>query len=215
MDELRGEVIPTPSGHHKAKASGGEADIDGLEKMEGELSRSAEEEPVGGPLEFPSRGAELVVEHVKLDGSVQILGRGLVTAAVAPQGIVQLERKIKTEGMYDGLGVAKEPGDRASTEFGEGRSWYKTSYYSPSSELKGEYYNINTPIEIYPGRIRYIDLEIDVVRLPGGELTLIDEDKLEQAMREGLITEELAQSARKVARALLGRSEQHRLHHGL
>jgi Ribonuclease G/E len=99
--------------------------------------------------------------------------------------LVELEREIKSPGLYDGLGVAKEPGDRAVTEFVPGRWWYKTRYLSPSGELKGEYYNINTPIEIYPDRIRYVDLELDLVRLPGGEMRLIDEAELDRALAKG------------------------------
>ncbi len=214
LDELRGEVIPTASGHHQAKASGREAGLDTLEEMVGRLSRSPEKDPAAGLLDFPKQHAKLAVEHVKLDGSIQILGRGLVTHTAEAEGVIQLEREIQTEGTYDGLGVAKEPGDRALTEFGEGRWWYRTSYYSPSGELKGEYYNVNTPVEIYSDRIRYIDLEIDIVRLPGGERRLIDEEKLEE-LQEGLISKELAESARRVAQALLEGSEKDELRDGL
>jgi hypothetical protein len=118
------------------------------------------------PVEALKVGAPLAIEHVKLDGRVQILGQGRVTRLSPAEELVELEREIKSPGLYDGLGVAKEPGDRAVTEFVPGRWWYKTRYLSPSGELKGEYYNINTPIEIYPDRIRYVDLELDLVRLP-------------------------------------------------
>lgn len=186
LDELRGEVIPTASGHHKAKASGREADID--------------------TFNLPKRNAELLVEHVKLDGRVEVLGQGTVTSVDPGEGVVELEREIKTKGTYDGLGVTKEPGDRAVTTFCEDRWWYKTSYYSPLGELKGEYYNINTPLEIYPDRIRYVDLEIDLARLAQEELRIIDEAKLEEAIRAGLVNKELAQRAREVAQAILRES---------
>ena len=206
MDKLRGEILPTVSGHHKAKASGRQIDIDTLEQMVSKLSRSRKRGLVSatGLIGPPKPGETLSIEHVKLDGRVQVLGRGTVIRAAAAEGIVELEREIKTPGKYDGLGAPKEPGDRAVTAFAEGRWCYKTSYYSPAGELKGEYYNINTPIEIYPDRIRYVDLEIDVVRLPGSEPRLIDEEKLKVAIQKGWITERLAARAREVARAIAG-----------
>lgn len=209
LDELRSQVLPTVACHHKAKASGRESDIDALEQMVRKLSRTREKgkglisiSAAPESLPFPQPGAALAIEHVKLDGRVQVLGRGTVVRASPEEGLVEVEREIKTPGSYDGLGVAKEPGDRALTEFVEGRWYYKTSYYSASGELKGEYYNINTPLEIYPDRIRYVDLEIDVVRLPGSESRVIDEEKLEEAVGRGQITEKLAAQAREVAREL-------------
>jgi len=217
LDELRSQVLPTVACHHKAKASGREGDIDTLEQMVRKLSRSREKgkglisistaaTPALASLPFPQPGATLTIEHVKLDGQVQVLGRGAVVRASSEEGLVEVEREIKTPGSYDGLGVAKEPGDKAVTEFVEGRWYYKTSYYSASGELKGEYYNINTPLEIYPDRVRYVDLEIDVVRLPGSEPRVIDEEKLEEAVKRGQITEKLAAQAREVARGLAASS---------
>lgn len=205
LDELRSAVLPTVAGHHRTKACGDEEEIEALERLIRRLSRSQERGLVASPspLERLQPGAELLIEHVKLDGEVIGLGRGRVIHLAPAEGIVELEREIRTAGEYDGLGAPKEPGDRAVTEFVEGRWWYKTRYYSPAGELKGEYYNINTPIEIYPNRIRYVDLEIDVVRLPAGDPQVIDEERLENAIKQGWITERLAETARAVARAVL------------
>lgn len=206
LDELRGEVLPTLTGHHQTKASGRKEEIDLLEKMVQRLARSQSRGkgliPAPSPLEAIEVGASLAIEHVKLDGRVQILGRGRVTRLAVAEGLVELEREIRTPGLYDGLGVAKEPGDRAVTEFGAGQWWYRTRYLSAGGELKGEYYNINTPIEVYPDRIRYVDLELDLVQLPGGEPRLIDEAELDKALAKGWVSERLAAKAREVAQAL-------------
>jgi hypothetical protein len=206
LDELRSEVLPTLAGHHQTKASGRKEEIDLLERMVKRLARSREKGLMlissPSPVEALKVGATLAIEHVKLDGRVQILGQGRVTRLSPAEELVELEREIKSPGLYDGLGVAKEPGDRAVTEFVPGRWWYKTRYLSPSGELKGEYYNINTPIEIYPDRIRYVDLELDLVRLPGGEMRLIDEAELDRALAKGWVSERLAARAREVAQAL-------------
>ena len=63
-------------------------------------------------------------------------------------------------------------------------------YYSLDDELKGTYVNINTPIEIYPDRARYIDLEVDVVKLPGQKSEIIDEEELKKANNAGIITDD-------------------------
>ncbi|MFQ6090644.1 MAG: DUF402 domain-containing protein, partial [Candidatus Bipolaricaulia bacterium] len=204
LDELRGEVLPTAAGHHRAKASGREEEIEALERLVQRLSGSKEKGQIAGPSPLdPLRpGATLAIEHVKLDGRVLRLGRAVIGHLIPEEGTIELEREIKTEGEYDGLGLPKEPGDRAVTEFVEGRWWYRTRYYSPAGELKGEYYNINTPIEIYPDRIRYVDLEIDVVRLPDGDPRLIDEERLKEAVQKGWVTERLAERAREVTRAI-------------
>ena len=207
LDELRSEVLPTISGHHRAKASGREEEIEGLERMVQRLSGSKERGllAAASPLDSLKPGATLAIEHVKLDGRILRLGQATLGHLAPEERMIELEREIRTEGEYDGLGLPKEPGDRAVTELAEGRWWYRTRYYSPAGELKGEYYNINTPIEVYPDRVRYIDLEIDLVRIPGEEPRVIDEEKLEEAVQKGLITEGLAERAREVTRTLLSR----------
>jgi len=190
LDELRNEVVSTILGHHRYRAH-----IESTAELQEEQSI------------FPEVGDELLIEHVKPDGQTLQLGRGWVIEAEPEGQALKLEREIKAPGEYDGLKVIKEPGDRAITEFIEGSWYYRTSYYSPAGELKGEYCNINTPIEIYPDRVRYIDLEIDVVRLPDSEPQVIDEQKLERTVERGWITEKLAQRAREVVRAILEDSE--------
>jgi len=79
----------------------------------------------------------------------------------------------------------------------------KHSYFDRQGNLKGEFYNINTPIEFYPDGIRYVDLEVDVVRWPDGRVKLTDEADLERAVERGFIREELADRALKIARELV------------
>jgi predicted RNA-binding protein associated with RNAse of E/G family len=88
-------------------------------------------------------------------------------------------------------------------ELDEGSWICRRCYFSASGELKGEIYNINTPVEFYPDRVRYVDLEVDVVKLPGSPARLIDQDKLEQQVKQGLVTRELAQQALSRAEELL------------
>ena len=84
-----------------------------------------------------------------------------------------------------------------------------TDYYSREGHLKGTYVNINTGVEVYPsngnspGKIRYVDLEIDVVKAPTTEKTrIIDQHLLKRAVQRGFITKEMADQSRSKAQAI-------------
>jgi predicted RNA-binding protein associated with RNAse of E/G family len=70
--------------------------------------------------------------------------------------------------------------------------------------LKGTYFNINTPVEVYSSEVRYIDLELDVVLFPDGSYKLLDLVKLEKAEKEGIITMSLGVKSRETADFLIG-----------
>ncbi len=192
LDRIRATVLHTVAGHHRYKAHT-------------ETSEDIDEDLL--VLQFPAVGSELRIEHVKPDGKVLLLGRGRVVESDPERKMLILEREIRGGGHYDGLGVAKEQGDRARTEFWDLAWGYRTRYYSRDGALKGEYFNINTPLEIYPDRVRYIDLEIDIVRRPGEEPRLIDDDLLEKAVAAGHFSPRLAEHAREVAQRVLEGAE--------
>ncbi|MBI1744767.1 DUF402 domain-containing protein [Candidatus Acetothermia bacterium] len=202
LDQLRGEIVPTLPGHHKYKAAGSFRTVDRAEARLQQYLGDNTDHSNGRMVEFPEVGETLLIEHVKPEGETIILGRGKVMAADSAKKTVQLRREIRGNGSYDGLSALKAPGDFALTEFCEGRWEYRTFYYSNDERCKGIYANVNTPIEIYPDRVRYIDLEIDVTREPEGEVRIIDEAKLHAAMEAGYLREKLAERARQVAAQL-------------
>jgi predicted RNA-binding protein associated with RNAse of E/G family len=80
---------------------------------------------------------------------------------------------------------------------------------------------VNTGVEIYPGignspgRVRYIDMEIDVVAPLNGEIRIIDQHLLKRAVQRGFITQDMADQARQKAETVFnnvveerGKSEQ-------
>jgi Ribonuclease G/E len=201
LDELRNAITPTLPGHHQYKAAGF------FKRVDRDESRSPEAltEPNGAhhtnghELEFPDVGQTLLIEHIKPDGERIILGRGRVIASDAKQKKIKLEREIRGEGFYDGLSAVKALGDNALTEFCEGAWEYHTAYYSDKKSLKGIYANVNTPIEIYPDRVRYVDLEIDVTCDPRGTIQVLDQEKIDTALRSGYIGPSLAARAKQTA----------------
>jgi Ribonuclease G/E len=204
LDALRSRFAPTLPYHHLLKAIDS-ARVDQAEKelslspqSAAELSRCLRQELIYAHY---TPGRNLAVEHSKIEGS--ILGLRGKIKEFSPEGSLVLLRRFRGGSTYDGLGVPKEEGDWGTVELDEGSWICRRCYFSASGELKGEIYNINTPVEFYPDRVRYVDLEVDVVKLPGSPARLIDQDKLEQQVKQGLVTRELAQQALSRAEELL------------
>jgi len=54
-------------------------------------------------------------------------------------------------------------------------------------------------VELFPGTARYVDLHVDVVRQPDGEVRRVDDDELDAAVAGGDVSEALAEKVRSVA----------------
>ncbi len=207
LDELRNKVTPTVPNHHRLRIIASEY-VDLMEKRQ--LSSHPEKrEIVGNNLEERliweelEKGKEIAIEHVKLNGRVLFLSEGAIIDSDPAERKLTLKRtKYKGGDKYNGLGLPKEAGDYALTEVKEREWFYKHSYYHKDGRLVGEYYNVNTPIEFYPTKIRYIDLEIDVMRWPDGKVEIIEEKILDQQSELGYLSEELVYKAKKVAQEL-------------
>jgi len=203
LDELRSRVSYTVPYHHYCRAGG-----EGLSSMVSfaedlverglvpaeEMSRMFREQVEGIT---PRLGTMIKIIHIKPNGKRLSLGLGKVIWR--GDGKARIQRRIMGFGVYDGLGVEKSPGDYAITEVTRFQPWMKTSYYSISGELKGRYYNISTPISLYPDHVHYFDLEIDVVVKPNSEAEIVDIELLEKALEEGRIREEVKIKALKIA----------------
>src|SRR3712207_1801092 len=87
-----------------------------------------------------------------------------------------LERSFSAGGRYDSLHVPKLAGDSGTIEVVRGSWVLRRSYHRVDGSLVGELYNVQTPAEIEPGVVRYVDLEVDVVRMPDGRVAVVDED---------------------------------------
>lgn len=171
LDGWRARLIPTEPGFHRRQSAAMAA------------------------LAVPSVGDRIRIEHVKAHSELSVHMAAQVIETSPEQ--ITVRREIKGSGLYDGLNIPKEPGDYAVTEFRHGAWHYETRYYSRGGVLKGIYVNINTPIEIYSDRVRYVDLEIDVVQRPGEPAQIIDEAELERLVH--LVSSTLIERARAVA----------------
>ena len=143
--------------------------------------------------------------HQKLTGKTLNLSSGFIRSidwdriTDIPSRIT-IKRRMREGGLYDGLNTPIEAGDYAIGEFQQGNWYYVSSYYGRDAELKGRYFNINTPLEItYKGGIHYIDLEIDVIENMVGKRKIIDLDLLDTSLAFGIISDELYSKALTIA----------------
>ena len=223
LDESRRAVTATMPGHHRTKAGseaasagvdlaealcgaglglagGGDGDDDGDGDDNDAGSGAAAGFPFGVVADQfgPREGETVRIDHGKPSGRRIVLGRGEVVERDA-DGDLALRREMSAGGSYDALGVPREAGDTALTKFREGRWWYPTTYRDADGHPKGTYVNVCTPVELFPDAVRYVDLEVDVVRHADGTVERVDDDDLDAAVAAGEVSEELAEKARSVA----------------
>ena len=74
---------------------------------------------------------------------------------------------------------------------------------SADGSFKMLYINVATPAVLKNDEISWIDLELDVVRLPGKSAEIVDEDEFEEAKAAGVLSPELADKAEEVAASLI------------
>ncbi len=149
-----------------------------------------------------NRGQKFYINHLKLTGKVLHLSPGRVFELnVDPDEPLQitLKRKLKEGGIYDGLGTPIERGDYSISKFVENNWFYVSEYFSRKGELKGKYFNINTPTEITNQTIQYVDLDIDVVENVARERKIIDKEKLDVGLDLDIISQEVYDKALVIA----------------
>ncbi|MFW9967927.1 MAG: ribonuclease E/G [Candidatus Thorarchaeota archaeon] len=221
LDKTRAKIKPTVDRHHFYKSAGYAPLVDLVELViedrpeERKYITSKLEKVIG--LDMPRVDDPINIEHVKLDGRSILLTKGRVVETNSRGLVIRRQfrhtsRKLKLLQDYpDGVEVPRDEGDYALTEVVPGSMTLVTEYYSKDDVLKGTYLNINTGVELYPsngsgpGRIRYVDLEIDVIKTPfeeNGRVRVIDQHLLNRAVQRGFITDEMATQARSRADAI-------------
>jgi len=203
LDDTRATVSPTLALHHYYKVCGGRV-ATALEMAEALLEKEKSYEEVEAAFrqeieaEYPFAGATIGIEHVKASGLVLYLGKANIESIDDTR--ICFRRVFVKNGVYDGLGIKKEADDVAVTEVKLGEWYFQTKYYSKNGQYKGCYVNFNTPVELYPHCIRYVDLELDICVLPDGTLKTIDEEKLEKAVNKGYVSGKLAKKVQQKMR---------------
>jgi protein associated with RNAse G/E len=133
------------------------------------------------------------------------LSSGKVINIIDDNGLcVNIERGIVGKGLYDGLGIPKEVGDKALTEVCEGRWWVIHRYLSSDGRVKGVYININTPPEIIPyNNVKYVDLGIDLLLKEGRVCKLVDTEEFRELIRNNSLRYDVLIEVLKTLNTLL------------
>jgi probable ribonuclease FAU-1 len=203
LDDIRQSMLPTLKCHHRFRVVASKP----LEKAESALkgqrngmdpiSNRLFREVILVPLE---KSGVARVEHIRPSGGPMRPREGTITE-VQGQGFTF--KRSFAKGRYDGLDVPIRPGDYGLTEIQEGAWYVRHVYFRRDGSLIGEYYNINTPVELYPYGARYLDLEVDVVRRAGEKPYLLDREKLALLAHQGSISSQLEEKAMGVAEQIL------------
>jgi protein associated with RNAse G/E len=200
LDEWRRKLVPTMNGHHYLKSLGPEysALVEFAERVQPFVGEQFEQIVKDTLIKgvYPRSTEEIKIFHMKPNGVDVEQSPAYVLHS--DEKTIITKRRIRSSGKYDGLNAEKSPGDYAITEFRIDEWFEKTTYYRRDGSEIGVYANISTPPEVSKTFIRYIDLYIDVVR-SGENVSIIDQDELERAYKNGHINEYLYQKAIEMA----------------
>ncbi len=220
LDRLRSNLRPTIEHHHFYKSAGYSSLVELAELVIEERPNEADyfvskiNKVISRRL--PRANDEISIEHVKLDGRAIVLSRGQVVEATPNAFLVKrqfrhVNRKLRIVPEFSPIVKATNcNGDYALTRIIPGSTTLCTEYYSETGALKGTYINVNTGVEVYPSntqapaRVRYIDLEIDVIWLPErGIVKIVDQHLLNRAVERGYISEAAASKAIETAESVV------------
>ncbi len=193
LDEVRRSIAPTADYHHLIKSS--KSLYRDVAELLDELSTHVDRETLRRiTRKFVARTVEevqeLAINHRTLDGESLKLGTARIVELGYSNGFrLILERRVRSSGLYDGIGVRKDAGDIIKTTVVEGVPYVVHQYFSSSGELKGVYANINTKPEIIvPHIVEYVDLVVDLVKARDGPCELVDQEEFRSyAMSSSII----------------------------
>ncbi|HEX3244289.1 MAG TPA: DUF402 domain-containing protein, partial [Chloroflexota bacterium] len=149
-------------------------------------------------------GTPIKVEHVKPAGQTYDL-KGVVGSFDGRS--LRVNRRFHPGGTYDSLEIPRLKGDYGQMDLEIGSGIAVRRYFRASGRHLGDLYNLATQAELYPGRVRYVDLELDVLHLPGESPRVVDQADLERAYERGFLTETLVDDAWRLADEVVQRIE--------
>lgn len=167
--------------------------------------------PSNEATDFPAVGASVMIEHIRFPNEALPAQPARVSATDPSKRTILVRRELR--GTDLGFEIARAPGDYALTEFQEGCWSCETQYFSGAGKLKGAHININTPVEIFPTHVRYIDLELEIVHPAGKPARIIEKTDAERT--EKFFGERLRQKARSLAAQILQQRRERDRSHGI
>lgn len=122
---------------------------------------------------------EITIGHRKLDGRYIKLGfANIARLSYSDRIELELVRRVRSSGVYDGIRVRKEVDDVIRTLISEEEPYIIHFYLSSKGDLKGVYVSLSSkPEVVLPDTVEYIDLSVDLVRAHNGSCELVDQDE--------------------------------------
>ena len=102
-----------------------------------------------------------------------------------PQAVVAIGPGARVK--RKGGAVLAEPGFTWATFFYPGRWYAISSVYDARGRLAAHHVDLCAPPEEYHGMLSFLDLKLDLVILPGGEATWLDQDDYAREVEAGTI----------------------------
>ncbi|MEM4513624.1 MAG: DUF402 domain-containing protein [Ignisphaera sp.] len=202
LDNIRNSVTPTMLGHHFMRTCGKLTELaDLVDKMSKYIDRDLFYKSLKYALADSMLGKHVTIIHRKATNEKIEIGSIEVVDVVDDKHLGKIivgKRVIKSEGVYDGLGVPKERGDMAFTLIPIDTWFIIHRYVRTSGEEKGIYININTPPEICSENriISYLDVYVDLVYV-NNRLEVIDKDELDKAIESKILSRDFIDATEK------------------
>ena len=211
LDEIRSRVLGTVPYHHVLKSCQyPQIVVDILDFISRYVNRNEMKFAITKYIENELLKLNTVrIRHLKPDGEAITIGPIYIERVeelpLFGTSIIG-KRVVRSPGIYDGLNVAKEPGDVITTIIPINEWFVIHVYMSSNGKEKGVYININTPPEICTpfSEVRYLDLYIDVA-VVRDEVRIVDEDQLSEAAKKGIIDRDLELMAMEKTKEVLSR----------
>jgi hypothetical protein len=229
LDGLRREYVPTVQGHHywrivARRLQRGDQAIELAEYLLGHLQTGQDridrlfQDFALDAAKILSKGTLLAFAHYKPDGDIYRLSPGKVVEIINDDDGIQedalayptivLRREFNTRAAhgsyYDGFdGIEMHPGDYSICHARPGFPVITNQYHRADGTFLGCYYNVSTPVLLFPGELQYTDLEIDVIEDAAGVQSVVDREKLDAAASSGFIPVAMQQYALDIVDAIL------------
>ena len=211
LDDVRSQVLGTVPYHHILKSCQyPQVAVDVLDIVSGYVNRNEMRFAITKYIESElSKLSTVRIKHLKPDGEVVTIGPMYIERVeelpLLGTSIIG-KRVVRSPGVYDGLGVAKEPGDVITTVIPINEWFVIHTYMSSNGKEKGVYININTPPEVCVplSEVRYLDLYVDIA-VVGDEVKVVDEDQLREAAEKSVVDRDLEFMAMEKVKEVLSK----------
>ena len=92
----------------------------------------------------------------------------------------------------------------------EGNNWWLTAMFDSARRIVQYYFDVTARnVLLGSGDSYFLDMFLDVVLLPGGQVFLLDQDELDDALQSGIISANEHQQAQSLAQQLMDSAPAH------